>query len=362
MLIPLRCDAPLYHGPWGTIGLIVLCFALHVTVGSSAAIDAWILVYGSWNPLEWLSSVVVHQGWLHLLGNMVFFWVFGLIVEGKVGWWRFLSIVIAIALLAGAVEQTIMLGADGGSLGLSGVIFGLIAIAWIWAPENEVDVLLLLLPFIRHFDVRVRTLGLIYICLEFLDAMFNGFEMSTPVLHLLGALAGVPIGILMLRKGWVDCEGWDWFSRRADGNAKRAIPAPRAKVAPTVAAPQRAAAALVEVEALLKTGRTTEAFAAWKDQATTTPAPVAFRLAATLVDAQQWEEAELVAGALLRGQNPSTSVRLLYAWVLLQRGRPAAALEQLGEVQPANPSEAGKLAHIRQEAERRKAETPYEFA
>lgn len=362
MLIPLRCDAPLYHGPWGTIGIIILCFVLHITVGSSEAIESWILVYGSWNPIEWLSSVLVHGGWLHLIGNMVFFWVFGLIVEGKVGWWRFLCIVIAIALLSGAVEQTIMLGADGGSLGLSGVIFGIIAIAWIWAPENEVDVLLFLLPFIRHFDVRVRTLGLIYVCLEFIDAMLNGFQMSTPVLHLLGALAGVPIGILLLKKGWVECEGWDWFSRRADGNAKAAKPGKTAKIAKTVAEPQRAVESIADIEALLKAGRTADALAAWKGQQSTTPGPVAFRLAAKLVDAQQWEDAELVADALLKGPDPGTHVRLLYAWVLLQRGRPSAALEQLNDVQPANPAEARKLDHIRQEAERKKADIPYEFA
>lgn len=89
---------------------------------------------------------------------------------------------------------------------------------------------------------------------------------------------------------------------------------------------------------------------------------VAFRLAAKLVDAKLWEDAEQVADALLNGPDPGTQVRLLYAWVLLQRGRPSAALEQLNDVQPANPAEAGKLAHIRQEAERKKAETPYEFA
>ena len=72
MLIPLRHDAPLYHRPWGTVSIIVLCLFLHVTVGQSEILEDWILQYGSWNPLEWLSSVVVHAGWVHLLGNLIF--------------------------------------------------------------------------------------------------------------------------------------------------------------------------------------------------------------------------------------------------------------------------------------------------
>jgi hypothetical protein len=42
-----------------------------------------------------------------------------------------------------------------------------------------------------------------------------GFRPSSALLHLLGLGAGLPVGIVMLRRGWVDCEGWDWFSRRA---------------------------------------------------------------------------------------------------------------------------------------------------
>ena len=36
--------------------------------------------------------------------------------------------------------------------------------------------------------------------------------MSSAVLHLLGAAAGFPLAIAMLRLGWVDCEHWDVFS------------------------------------------------------------------------------------------------------------------------------------------------------
>ena len=43
---------------------------------------------------------------------MVFLWGFGLVVEGKLGWWRFLLIYLAIGVTQCAFEQTIMLGYD----------------------------------------------------------------------------------------------------------------------------------------------------------------------------------------------------------------------------------------------------------
>ncbi len=360
MLIPLRCDAPLYHGPWGTIGVIILCFLLHIAVGMTDAVEAWLLIYGEWNPLQWLSSAVVHEGWIHLIGNMVFFWVFGLIVEGKIGWLRFVGLLASIAALSGCVEQTVMLGSDGASLGLSGVIYGLIAIAWIWAPDNEVDVLLLFLPFIRHFDVRVRTLGLIYIALEVLGAAVNSFAMSTPVLHLLGAAAGLPIGIVMLKKGWVDCEGWDWFSRRAGA----APPPSPAKRLPKVAVPAVPAVSEPppDIDALLRAGGSAAGFAAWSRCSADVPPAAAFRLAARLVDEQRWEDAEAVAGRLSAAPSPGNTVRLLHAWVLVQRDRPGAALDQLALLVNPTPAEAGKAEYIRAEAERRRAALSYELA
>ena len=351
MLIPLRCDAPLYHGPWGTIGVMALCLLLHPSVGSSDAVEAWILVYGEWNPLAWLSSAVVHEGWLHLIGNLVFFWVFGLIVEGKIGWWRFLALLAGIAMLSGAVEQTVMLGSEGGSLGLSGVIFGLIAIAWIWAPENEVDVLLLLFPFIRHFDLQVKTLGTIYIALEVLGAALDGFDMGTPMLHLLGAAVGLPIGIIMLRKGWVDCEGWDWFSRR------RGVVKPARIVVPATPAPPP-----VDVTACLQRGDHDAAFTAWSLQRSVTPTVTAFRLAVVLVERQRWQDADAVVAAVLRSEPSHLQARLLQAWVLVKLGRPTTALEQLESLSPSDESGMRKLAAIRREAERLKAEQPYELA
>jgi len=90
MLIPLNTDAPLYHYPFGTIGLIVAnlgCFALTGFGTDSAALEPWALQYGEGlSPVQWFSSAFAHAGVMHILGNMFFLWGFGLVVEGKLGW------------------------------------------------------------------------------------------------------------------------------------------------------------------------------------------------------------------------------------------------------------------------------------
>ena len=51
-----------------------------------------------------------------------------------------------------------------------------------------------------------------YIGLEFLVALFQGFSMTTPTLHLMGAILGFGVGVLLLKRNIVDCEDWDLFA------------------------------------------------------------------------------------------------------------------------------------------------------
>ena len=218
MLLPWRTDAPLYHRPWGTIGLIaanalVFLWALGARAGQMGPL---LLHYGTFNPIQWVTSVFVHGSWSHLIGNMFFLWVFGLIVEGKTGTKRFLAIYGGIAVASCLIEQVLMLGAEGASFGASGIVFGLLAIALVWAPENEVDCLLILGFWIRTLELRVITIAVLYGVFQAIEIGLSGLHVSSGLLHLLGAATGLPVAIVMLRRDWVDCEGWDWFSRRKE--------------------------------------------------------------------------------------------------------------------------------------------------
>ena len=214
MFIPYNTDAPIYHWPLATVGLIVAnawVFFLLITGGIDDP-EALILTYGEGlQPLQWVTSNFLHGSPMHLIGNMFFLWGFGLVVEGKIGWWRFLLIYLGIGILECAGEQMLMnsLGKEGGSLGASSILFALMAISWVWAPKNEMDCVLIIFHSIRHVSVSILMFGTCYILLELAFAALTGFRVSSATLHLAGAAPGFLIGFAMLKLDWVDCEGWD---------------------------------------------------------------------------------------------------------------------------------------------------------
>ena len=117
--IPYGTDAPVYYWPFTTVGLIVanvLVFGL--TLAAPHQVEPFILAFGhGLQPLQWITSAFLHAGIVHLLGNMVFLWSFGLIIEGKLGWYKTLALYLSIAAAQSAIVQVFMLGSEGERLG-----------------------------------------------------------------------------------------------------------------------------------------------------------------------------------------------------------------------------------------------------
>lgn len=111
LIIPYSTDAPIYHFPWMTIVLIVAnCLSFAIT-GMGYKSDGWMLQYGNGlHPLEWVAYNFLHFGIVHLVGNMIFLWAFGIVVEGKLGWWKFLVVYMSIGIVGGILIQVAMLG------------------------------------------------------------------------------------------------------------------------------------------------------------------------------------------------------------------------------------------------------------
>ena len=217
MLIPYHTDAPIYHFPYATLGLIAVNVLTYVSMASNqfAGEEQWILIYGDGlHPVQWITSNFVHGGVMHLIGNMLFLWGFGIVVEGKIGWWKYLACYLGIGIVQNALEQTIMLGYSSlapGSLGASAVLFGLLAMACVWAPKNEMSCVLLFL-YIRIVKISILTFATFYIAWDLFVFWLVGFYISSAALHLMGAALGFALGFVFLKKKWVDCEGWDLIS------------------------------------------------------------------------------------------------------------------------------------------------------
>ncbi len=165
------------------------------------------------HPLQWMTSFLIHLNVTHLLGNMVFLWVFGLLVEGFSGPWWFLALYIGIGVIENAFEQMIFLAIPSGpSLGASSAIFGLIMIAALWAPQDHVQCFYFLIWFVGFVNVPTLIMGAVYFLFEFTMAIVSSFQLGTSLWHLMGAVLGLIAGFVMLKSDWVDCDDRDVLS------------------------------------------------------------------------------------------------------------------------------------------------------
>lgn len=229
MIVPYSTDAPLYHWPISTISIIVInvimyfatMFQLYLGNFEQEHVSWLVINYDTINPLQWLTSAFMHISLMDLISNMFFLFAFGLIVEGKIGNFAFAAMYLFISLVANASVQIIMfvcLG-EGYVMGASNVIFALLCMAVMWAPENELDCFWLVGIHWGTFEARVLTFGGCFLGIQLLLMTIAGFLpiaglfVSYILLDSFGILMGFPIAFLLLRMGLVDCEGWDIISR-----------------------------------------------------------------------------------------------------------------------------------------------------
>jgi membrane associated rhomboid family serine protease len=102
------------------------------------------IVPGTPTPF-WLTlftSMFIHGGWDHILGNMLFLLVFGIHVERSMGRLRFLLFYFVCGLGANALEIVTSAGSDVPGIGASGAIAGVLAGYLLLYPASHIDALL----------------------------------------------------------------------------------------------------------------------------------------------------------------------------------------------------------------------------
>ncbi len=119
------------------------------------------------------TSMFLHGGWLHLIGNMLFLFVFGRSVEDRFGHVKFLLIYF-VSGYCGAILHIIL---NGGSrlptIGASGAIAGILGAYLISFPRARITSLI----FVIFFMWTVELPALLMLGLWFLLQFFTGFQM-----------------------------------------------------------------------------------------------------------------------------------------------------------------------------------------
>ena len=220
MFVPLKDTEGISIRPIGTIGIIIINVAIFLEmlfysssspnpVASQNAIylryglipyqitSGHIIIPSSLQP-AWLTiftSMFLHGGYMHIIGNMWFFWIFGNNVEDYFGTIRFLifyllgGIVAALAQIAVApYSKTPVIGASGAIAAVMGAYFYLF-------PRSRIKTLAFLFFFITFIEIPAPFFLLIWILMQFSSA-FMSFGAATGVAYW-AHIGGFTFGLLV---------------------------------------------------------------------------------------------------------------------------------------------------------------------
>ncbi len=223
LFLPLYDDNPKTVAPVVTYGLIGACAAVFLwqqslgPSGDEAASLAYgmvpaVLFGGADLPPElqrvpaWVTPVTcmfLHGGWLHLLGNMLYLWLFGRGVESAMGGARYFVFYfiagIAAALVQGLTDPTSTVP----MIGASGAIAGVLGAYLLLHPRANVVVFVWILIFVRLIPVP----AVILLGLWFLGQLLSALsaEAGEPGVafwaHVGGFLTGLALAPMFRRRG-----------------------------------------------------------------------------------------------------------------------------------------------------------------
>lgn len=197
---PYSTDLQLSSRTWVSYAVCVICIAVHVS-----GIDMWSLVYypDSWNPVMMLVSSVSHNGWAHIIGNLIFFMAFSPAVEVIVGdTKKYIAILVTIAFVDSITYSlTSLFNSEPlPTLGLSGVVMGVIGLSAYLMPMARIRVFVWFLVLIRSIFIPAWILALWYIGWDTWDLLMYGNSGGINlVAHVSGGVAGYMIGYRWLK-------------------------------------------------------------------------------------------------------------------------------------------------------------------
>ena len=184
------------------------------------------LMLKGWSLQGLFGYMWLHGGLLHLLGNLLFLWIFGNAVCAKIGNLRYLFLYVLLGVTAGIVH---LLVARGTVVGASGAINGVVGMYLVFFYQNDITCVFafwLIVPYVRVFAVSSVWMILFWMCWNVVGALIPGSSNVAYFAHLGGFAAGFGIALLMCKKGWVAMEKYEksllqmWEERKRERQKK----------------------------------------------------------------------------------------------------------------------------------------------
>lgn len=360
--------------PFGTLSLLllfILVVMLQQVLGMELveikpdALAPLLLPLNELAPLQWITAAFIHDGWLHLAVNLPFLWLFATRVEARLGKLRFQAVVLALLIAGGLLVNLpgALFGLEGTDQGADALLFGLMAVALLWEPEE-----VLARPQLggRPVPIPLAALAGLRLLLEpALPVLAGGHGWAAVALHPLALAPGAGIALLLMRLRWVDCAGWDLVTRLRAGKLGQGRPPVESGGAAAGAqrgdAEEVAKANVAVITDLVAHKAWDAAYASWlsnQGDRLPVPLPVRERLIRGLLAGEKLKEAKPLLRQFLEDAPANHGMRLLWAQVLVRDQRPGKALDMLAMLQgkPLQPAQAEKARALEKMARQLQAD------
>jgi len=187
-MFPIRDNVPSRSFPVMTVLLIVAntaIFIFEVAMGPKALagfvtrnglVPAQVTAYLAGREVDaqrvflpFFTSIFLHGGWLHLVGNMWFLWIFGDNVEDRLGHVRFLIFFILCGLIGNYAHYRFNAASGLPAVGASGAIAGVLGAYVISYPAARILVLLPLFIIIQFVELPALVMVGFWFVLQFIN-------------------------------------------------------------------------------------------------------------------------------------------------------------------------------------------------
>lgn len=178
-MIPLKDTQALLKFPLWVLAIIALNIGIFYFELTSTNLNSFILHYALTPSrvdflnintlLPFISSQFIHAGFLHIISNMIFLWVFGNNVEASLGF-LFPVFYLLSGIAAGLTQYLFSTSAAIPMLGASGAVAGVLGAYFALYPKNKIKTLVFIFIFITIIDVPSYFLLFYW----FLTQLFSG--------------------------------------------------------------------------------------------------------------------------------------------------------------------------------------------
>lgn len=198
MLLPIRSKNPPETIPIMTCMLIVINTVVYFATSDHGltirkdVLDKWAIRGTTFDFAHMLSSMFLHGGLVHLLGNMWFLYLFGFALEGRLKSFKFTIVYLGSGLTGAALHQLMVghLYPNQPSIGASGAIMGVVGAAMFIFPHAKVTMAYGIFRSWGTSDWPLYGVALYYLGFDLFWAMLGLKDGVGHFAHLGGALGG----------------------------------------------------------------------------------------------------------------------------------------------------------------------------